>query len=513
MAQQANRAKSSFLANMSHELRTPMNAIIGYSEMLQEDMVETGQQDFIPDLEKITAAGKHLLALINDILDLSKIEAGRMDLFLERFDVRTMLDEVISTVSPLIEKNGNTLEMKVPDDLGIIRADITKVRQVLFNLLSNAAKFTENGTIVLAGGRLQENNNRWIELTVKDEGIGIEADKIGSLFEEFTQADDSTTRNYGGTVLGLTITRRFCRMMGGDIKVESTPGSGSIFTVHLPAEVNALQAARMAGAAVSAVESAPAGGEADLSTGKQAVLVIDDDEVTCEMLRRIFEKEGYAVTVALQAEEGLRLAREIKPDAITLDVMMPGMDGWTLLRNLKQDPEVMHIPVIMPSMVDDKGMGYALGAAEYLTKPVDRARLSAVMRKYMQLEAAGPVVVVDDNNEDRLMLCRLLVKEGFTVAEAGNGKQALEAAGQQLPSMVILDLMMPEMNGFEFLEEFRKNDAWRDIPVIVLTAMDLDEHELAQLHVHVENVLGKADISTEMILEYASRAIKGQALT
>lgn len=510
MAEQANRAKSAFLANMSHELRTPMNAIIGYGEMLQEEAVETGQEDFIPDLEKITAAGKHLLALINDILDLSKIEAGRMDLFLERFDVRTMLDEVVSTVSPLIKKNSNSLDVDAPDDLGVVRADVTKTRQVLFNLLSNAAKFTKNGRIILAASRVSEGNNSWIEFSIKDEGIGIEADKISKLFEEFTQADDSTTRNYGGTGLGLAITRRFCRMMGGDITVESTPGSGSVFTVRLPTEVNALEAARASdgSAAVAAETPVPDSRETELSRDGHSVLVIDDDAVTCDMLRRIFEKEGYTVTVALQAEEGLRLAREIKPDAITLDVMMPGMDGWTLLRNLKQDPEVRHIPVIMLSMVDDKGTGYSLGAAEYLTKPVDRAHLTQVLQKYMQHESTGPVLVVDDNAEDRLMLCRLLVKEGFAVNEAGNGKEALESATQQLPAVVILDLMMPEMDGFEFLEVFRKNGAWQEVPVIVLTAMDLDEHELAELNVYVENVLRKADISTDSILEYARKAIR-----
>ena len=508
MAEQANRAKSAFLANMSHELRTPMNAIIGYSEMLHEDATEAGQDVIIQDLEKITAAGKHLLALINDILDLSKIEAGRMDLYLERFDISTMLDEVVSTVAPLLEKNSNTLEMDVPDDLGNMRADLTKVRQVLFNLVSNAAKFTKNGTITLAVRKVQENNNNRVELVVKDEGIGIEADKIGSLFEDFTQADESTTRNYGGTGLGLAITRRFCQMMGGDITVESTPGTGSVFTVRLPAEVNALEAARASGTEIASVE-APARDscEHDLSAEKHGVLVIDDDAVTRDMLRRIFEKEGYTVTTAAQAEEGLRLAHEIKPDVITLDVMMPGMDGWTLLRNIKQDPGVMHIPVIMLSMVDDKGMGFSLGAAEYLTKPVDRARLVQVLKKYMPREAAGPVLVVDDNADDRQMLCRLLVKEGLTVNEAGNGKEALESVAQHLPLFVILDLMMPEMDGFEFLEVFRRNAAWQDVPVIVLTALDLDEQQLAELNVYVEKVLRKADITTSQILDITRKAL------
>jgi len=390
MAEQANRAKSAFLANMSHELRTPMNAIIGYSEMLQEDAADAGQEAIIQDLQKITAAGRHLLALINDILDLSKIEAGRMDLFLERFDIRTMLDEVVSTVAPLLEKNSNTLAMDVPDNPGSMRADLTKVRQVLFNLLSNAAKFTENGAITFAVRKLRLDNKNWVEMAVKDEGIGIAADKIGSLFEDFTQVDESTTRHYGGTGLGLAITRRFCQMMGGNITVASAPGDGSVFTVRLPAEVNALEAARASGAeAEVAAGTVRDSREHRLSVEKHGVLVVDDDAVSRDMLQRIFEKEGYTVTTATQAEEGLRLAREIKPDVITLDVMMPGMDGWTMLRNLKQDSEVMHIPVIMLSKVDDKGEAVLLGAAEYLTKPVDRARLVHALRKYMPHEAAS----------------------------------------------------------------------------------------------------------------------------
>jgi signal transduction histidine kinase len=233
---------------MSHELRTPMKAIIGYSEMLQEEAEDSGQQDFIPDLKKINAAGKHLLSLINDILDLSKIEAGRMDLYLERFDLSAMLADVVSTVSPLIEKNANALEVDLADDLGNMRADLTKLRQALFNLLSNAAKFTRNGMITLIARREPEPGGDWIVLSVKDTGIGVAADKINMLFEEFTQADDSTTRNYGGTGLGLAITRRFCQMMGGDITAASHPGEGSTFAIRLPAEVNALQAARAAAA-------------------------------------------------------------------------------------------------------------------------------------------------------------------------------------------------------------------------------------------------------------------------
>ena len=508
MAEQANRAKSAFLANMSHELRTPMNAIIGYSEMLQEDAVETGQQAFVPDLEKINAAGKHLLSLINDILDLSKIEAGRMDLYLERFDLSATLADIVSTVTPLMEKNTNTLELDVMEDLGTMRADLTKLRQALFNLLSNAAKFTNNGVISLIARRERKTGGDWIVLSVKDSGIGIAADQISRLFEDFTQADDSTTRNYGGTGLGLSITRRFCQMMGGDITAESHPGEGSTFTISLPAEVNALEVARTASKQRpeqgSAEETAAAG---KASPDTQTILVIDDDESTCDMLRRTLEKAGYAVVIATSAEAGLQQARACKPDAITLDVMMPGMDGWSLLSKLKADPELMHIPVIMLTMIDDKGMGYSLGAAEYLTKPVDRSRLLPLLEKYTHHENTGTVLVVDDNPEDRSLLCRMLEGEGWTVVEAENGKDALDVMTRALPAVIMLDLMMPVMNGFEFLHTIRKREAWQRVPVVVLTAMELDERELADLNMHAETVIKKAETSPESILEHIRHAI------
>ncbi|MCG6899300.1 MAG: response regulator [Gammaproteobacteria bacterium] len=507
MAEQANRAKSAFLANMSHELRTPMNAIIGYSEMLQEEAADSGQQEFIPDLEKINAAGKHLLSLINDILDLSKIEAGRMDLYLERFDLKAMLTDVISTVSPLIEKNRNTLEVDFADDLGTMRADLTKLRQALFNLLSNAAKFTSDGTVSLLVRRNSESGDDWITVTVRDTGIGIAPDKINHLFQEFTQADDSTTRNYGGTGLGLAITRRFCQMMGGNIWAESQPGQGSTFTIRLPAEVNALEVARAATKeSTQSTDATPL--TVKVSPDAQTILVIDDDESTCDMLRRTLEKAGYAVVVATSAETGLRQAHASRPDAITLDVMMPGMDGWSLLSTLKADPELMHIPVIMLTMIDDKGMGYSLGAAEYLTKPVDRSRLLPLLEKYTHHESADQVLLVDDNPEDRAMLCRMLESEGWAVTAAENGKMAIEAVTQAPPSVIMLDLMMPVMDGFEFLHKLRTVEAWQQIPVVVLTAKELDERELAELTLHAESVIRKAEMTPESILEHIRRAIE-----
>ena len=388
-AEAANRAKSTFLANMSHELRTPLNAIIGYSEMLHEDAEDLGQEEFIPDLEKINSAGKHLLGLINEVLDLSKIEAGKMDLYLETFEVANMVDDTTAVVQPLVAKNNNELKVTCPDSVGTMRADLTKVRQAVFNLLSNASKFTEDGTISLDVSRASENGEDRITLAVSDTGIGMTDEQINKLFEEFSQADASTTRNYGGTGLGLALSRRLCRMMGGDITVESEAGVGSTFTIQLPAEVRDPSKSLL---------KVPEDGESTLeeADGASTVLVIDDDATVRDLLERFLGREGFRVVSADGGEEGLRLARELRPDAITLDAMMPGMDGWSVLSALKADPEVSDIPVIMLTLVDDKNLGYALGAADYLTKPVDRQRLVSVLEKYRTDDSPSDILVVDD---------------------------------------------------------------------------------------------------------------------
>ncbi len=378
-AEAASRAKSTFLANMSHELRTPMNAVIGYSELLAEELADAGLEEHLADLGKITAAGKHLLSLINDILDLSKIEAGRMDLFLERVEVRPMLEEVLSTAEPLVAKQGNTLARDFADELGTVRADQTKLRQVLLNLLSNAAKFTHEGRITLAARRERAGDDERLVLAVTDSGIGIAADKLEKVFAEFSQADDSTTRNYGGTGLGLTISRRFCRMMGGDLTVESTPGRGSTFTVRVPVRVDPLEAARRGASEGQAVTVTA---RASRSPDVRPVLVIDDDAAARDLLRRALEAQGWAVVTADSGEAGLRLARELRPLVITLDVMLPGLDGWSVLQALKADAALQGIPVIIVSIVEEKGRAFELGAAECLTKPIDRALLQRVLERY-----------------------------------------------------------------------------------------------------------------------------------
>jgi len=481
--EEADRHKSEFLANMSHELRTPLNAIIGYSEMLQEDASDLGAEQFTDDLKKINAAGKHLLELINAVLDLSKIEAGKMDLYLETFEVATLVHDIVAVIQPLAAKNANRLEVHGAASVGPMHADLTKVRQALFNLLSNACKFTEQGAITLDVARELQDGADWLVFRVSDTGIGMTPEQLARLFEAFTQADAATTRKYGGTGLGLALSRRLCRMMGGDVVAASEPGRGSTFTIRLPAIVR--DAAEEASAEAAATPAAPAERAA---SGVGTVLVIDDEAAVRDLMQRFLGREGFRVVTAASGEEGLRRARELKPEAITLDVMMPGMDGWAVLSALKSDPAVADIPVVMLTIVDDKNLGYALGAADYLTKPIDRDRLTAVLGKYRRDQ---PVLVVDDDPEVRGLLRRMLEPAGFAVVEADNGRAALERLREVKPTVILLDLMMPEMDGFAFVSEFRRHEAWRAIPIVVITAKDLTREDRERLNGYVQKILMK----------------------
>jgi GAF domain-containing protein/CheY-like chemotaxis protein len=480
----ANRHKSEFLANMSHELRTPLNAIIGYSEMLEEDAADLDGGRLVPDLEKINAAGKHLLELINAVLDLSKIEAGKMELYLEDFDVPRLVQDIAAVIKPLAEKNGNRLEATCAADAGIMHADITKVRQSLFNLLSNACKFTQQGTVSLEVAREPSENGDWLRFEVRDTGIGMTPEQMGRLFQEFGQADASVARRYGGTGLGLALSRRLARMMGGDIGVESLVGRGSAFTLRLPAETPE--------APPKPPALAPSGtGEAG------TVLVIDDEADVRDIVQRFLAREGFRVVTAASAEEGLARAREVQPDAITLDVLMPGMDGWAALSALKSSAETADIPVVMLTIVDDRNLGYALGAADYLSKPIDRERLAAVLAHYRR---DLPVLVVDDDADFRQLLRRALERDGFGVIEAENGRVALLRAREAPPGLVLLDLLMPEMDGFEFVLEFRRHAEWRQIPVVIITARDLSAEDHQRLNGQVERVLQKGGRSRDALL-------------
>jgi signal transduction histidine kinase/CheY-like chemotaxis protein len=494
-AELANTAKSTYLANMSHELRTPMNAIIGYSEMLLEDAEDEGNEEVASDIKKILGAGKHLLALINDVLDIAKIEAGKMDVYVEDFEIGAMIDDVVATTETLVKKNGNQMRVEVDPSLGQMRADVTKVRQALFNLLSNAAKFTHSGEIGLVVQRETVDEAEWVRMDVSDNGVGIPTEKLDHVFEEFSQADVSTSRDYGGTGLGLPISRRFCRLMGGDITVQSSSGEGSTFTIRLPVRVMS-DASPPSSADVDAatVESSTKPGE--VST----VLVIDDDPNALDLLGRTLQSAGARVVTASDGLEALRLAKALHPAAITLDVLMPEMDGWEVLRELKLDPETRGIPVIMVTMTDDREKGYALGATEFLTKPIDRARLGQLLECYAPAGAERRALVVDDQPENRDMLRRALEKEGWQVDDAENGRVALNRLADARPSLILLDLMMPVMDGFEFVMEVRKAEAWRAIPIVVVTAKDLTVEDRKRLSGNVVGLIEKGGMDRESLL-------------
>lgn len=510
-AEEANRAKSTFLANMSHELRTPLNAIIGYSEMLSEEAEESGPEDFIPDLKKIRAAGEHLLSLINDVLDISKIEAGRMELYLETFRIDALIENVLHTITPLIEKKHNHLVIEMDDTIGNMRADLTKVRQSIFNLLSNANKFTDQGTITLRVMRVPpsadtpsmptSNGDRgdWVVFRVSDTGIGMNEEQLGRIFEAFTQADVSTTRKYGGTGLGLAITKKFCDMMGGDIVVESTVGQGTTFTIYLPCKVCESKDTDQRTDTPDTPTTQPVLHQM-LEPEQPTVLVIDDDPHVRELMQRFLTKEGFQVVTAGDGMTALHVAKEILPDVITLDVMMPGMDGWMVLSSLKATPVLADIPVIMITMLSDKNMGYALGVSDYMVKPVERERLIALLNKYSYYQDTGRVLVVEDDADIRLMVVRMLQKQGWTVDEAEHGREALDVLKQQQPDLILLDLMMPEMDGFTFINEVRLVPAWQHIPVIVVTAMELTPEDRQRLNGQVARILQKGASNSDELL-------------
>jgi PAS domain S-box-containing protein len=487
-AEAANLAKSQFLANMSHELRTPLNAIIGYSEMLQEEAEDQGNGEMLPDLKKIQQAGKHLLSLINDVLDLSKIEAGKMELHLEPFDIRNLLNDVRTTVEPMVERNGNRLAIVVPDDLGSMRSDPVKVRQVLLNLLSNAAKFTDHGTVTLAAEHKDLDGDDVVVFSVSDTGVGMTPEQIERIFEAFAQADATVSRKYGGTGLGLTITRRFCQMLGGDVKVQSEPGKGSTFTAWMRTQADRPVTSDMR---APPTRSLAADKARTVDSSLPTVLAIDDDPSALDLISRNLGKEGIRVVTALGGEQGLRLARELHPLAITLDLLMTGMDGWTVLSRLKSEPALAEIPVVILSILDAQQKAFSMGASEFVAKPVDRARLSAVLAKYRDRDGRRSVLVVDDDPAVRALVRTMLARDGWEVAEAENGRIALERVAAQVPAVVLLDLVMPEMDGFEVVEALRGAEAWRDIPVVVLTAKDVTQADRDRLQGSVARIVLK----------------------
>jgi signal transduction histidine kinase/DNA-binding response OmpR family regulator/HAMP domain-containing protein len=502
LSEVANRTKSQFLANMSHELRTPLNAIIGYSEILREDATDSGQEELVPDLRKIEGAGRHLLGLINDILDLSKVEAGKMDVFIEDIDVSSLLDEVKSIITPLVAKNDNKLEFRLADQIGSIRSDRTKVKQCLLNVLSNASKFTQAGKLTVEVERL-EPDRPMIQIKISDTGIGMSEEQLGRLFQAFSQADASTTKKFGGTGLGLAITRHFCRLLGGDITVASQVGVGSTFTITLPDQ--AAEPDKSMTPVEDDLES-PRTNPVDAAFPVVTVLVVDDDPAARDLLTTNLGREGYHTVQARGGDEALELARKLHPDAITLDVLMPKKDGWAVLGALKADSELCDIPVIMVTVAPDRGIGLSLGAAEVMTKPVDRGELTSLLRQLLSRD--GPILVVEDDPATRETVRHTVEKLGLAVAEATNGRLALAwLAENPSPALILLDLMMPEMDGFEFLDTFYSRADWRHVPVVVITAKQLTEAERALLSGRTRIVIRKGASIDRDIAEAIRKAV------
>ena len=478
LAESANLAKSQFLANMSHELRTPLSAVIGYSELLEEELEGSDERGLLKDIRKIQSNARHLLSLINNVLDLSKIEAERMTMYAETFDVETLVHEVADTLQGLVEQKGNTLTVEAGPELGLMDTDLVKVRQCLFNLVSNASKFTENGTIML---RVSSAGDE-ILFRVEDNGIGMTPEQTTHLFERFRQGDDSTTRRFGGTGLGLAITRGFCKLLGGDVEVASTFGQGSTFLMRIPRKLPGQP---------EPMELSPQPAE-----GKQVVLVIDDDPAQRELLTRFLEREGFAVRLAADGRTGIELARAIRPRAILLDVLMPQMDGWAVLSAIKADPEIEHTPVVMVTFVNEPGLSDYLGATDTVLKPVEWNRLKNVMERFR--DKPGDILVVDDERDNRHLLRTILEADGWIVSEAENGREALDIVLHAPPKVVLLDLTMPVMDGFTFMDQLRSRPGCADIPVVVYTARLMSAEEEERL-AGAARVLRKGEIDLRQL--------------
>ena len=481
-AGEANLAKSKFLANMSHELRTPLNAIIGYSELLAEEAEDEGLGEMLEDLKKINDSGKHLLGLINDILDLSKIEAGKLELFLSEFEVESVLKVLKSVGEPLAAKNNNSLLIDAPANIGVMNSDETRLRQCLLNLMSNACKFSENGTVSLRIQEFAVDGIEWLSFEVSDTGIGMSSEQLDTIFAEFTQAESDTTARFGGTGLGLSITKQLIEMMQGSISVESEVGRGSTFCIRAPRRISGTSS-------VISFGDLPAEDTGALwindAPGRQRILVIDDDPNIHELVRRNFGSD-FAMMFARDGEQGIETLRAQKPDIVLLDILMPGRDGWSVLTEIKNDADLCDLPVIVISMLEEDQKAQNLGASAHMTKPIERHLLLSQIKDLLGKNTSGmSALIIDDDFEARDLLTRLLNSNGFTTVTAKNGKEGLEQLHDGL-DLIILDLSMPVMDGFEFLTHFNSMAMENAPKVIIFSGLELDDTLRATLEsVHV----------------------------
>jgi signal transduction histidine kinase/DNA-binding response OmpR family regulator len=500
-AEQATVAKDFFLASVSHELRTPLNHVLGFAQLLEMTDLSEAQQR---DLNKIRRSAANLLALVDDLLDYQKIIQGVLTLEPTTIDLFGWLEEIAESMRPKIGEKGNILEFDCPADVGTLDADEKRVRQAITNLLSNAGKFTQKGVVTLTARRESEESREWMKIDVHDTGRGMNMEQQAQLFKPFTKLL-SRSENPEGTGLGLTLSQRLCRLMGGDLVLSrSALGEGSTFTIRLPAKTAAAEAT----VTPTSIRIVPQKRAPAPAARTMSVLVIDDDPDVRELMRRHLEEHNFTVHLASSGGEGLEMVKRVQPDAITLDVLMPGIDGWGTLAALQADAETAHIPVIVITMLDDRARGFALGAWEILTKPVNWSGLIDILR---HLEPnTGPVLVVDDDPAFREMAERTLSHHGWEVCGAEDGRAALTAAARRRPVLVLLDLLMPGMDGFEFLQAFRKEAIWRDVPVVVLTAKDLTEEEHRRLDGSVLKVLYKGMSTKDELMTEIERLLRNR---
>ena len=486
-ARDANAEKTRFFANMSHELRTPLNAILGYGEMLAEDCEDLGYDDLLPDLKKITSAGSHLLSLINNILDISKIEAGRMELYLTSFEIEGMVDTIKDVTGPLAATNDNGFKVNLEDALGSMTQDETKIRQCLTNFLSNGFKFTSNGTVTLDVDTFFEEDVEMIRFSVSDTGEGMSEEGLSKVFREYEQAERSTSAKHGGTGLGLPITKKLAEMMGGDVIVTSELGVGSVFTLYVPRECP------------QDYDELEQGNTIDKLTEEEKIVVLIDDDVAMhDLIRRTLSKIGLKLVGAVDSEKGMQIVREMKPKLLLLDVLMPGRDGWSILKECKSDPELKDMPVVMVSQLSQDVLSQSLGADDYLTKPINRDLfLETVSKHISSTDHDGTVLIIDDDADVRDLLSRMLGDAGFKFDTAKDGKEGLEKLNKN-PNLIVLDLEMPRMDGFEFLENYMKefNETER-APVLVYSGKDLTEVQREMLEKNVAGMVKKDEVSMD----------------
>ena len=520
-AETAARAKSEFLANMSHEIRTPLNAILGYGEILQFEARKFDRPDFIEDLKAIEFAGRHLLSLINEILELSKIQAGKMEIHPESFGLSQVIDEVISTIKPLAHKKKNKLELIKQGLPDLMNSDSSRVRQILLNLLGNSCKFTDEGEIDLTVTGKMVDGVKWVYFTVSDTGIGIDPEKISALFEEFAQADSSTTRKHGGTGLGLTISKRLSQLLGGDIQATSELGKGASFTVSLPENFSQIKSfegealsdwSEWAGRFLDEKPKLASSNDPDSTLNSDFqmdhVLVINEDEVVSNLIKRFLEKERCRVEIARDVEQGMRLAEHVRPLLVILDVMAHGVNEWEMVTRMRNHATLENIPVII--LTDDETRPELEGVAEILLKPLDWDRFVNVFKKYWTKSSDFSVMVIEDDAISRDALSRILNKGGWKVIEAIDGPSAFELLNNNdLPDMILLDLVLPDMSGFEFIVRLRQNMDWKEIPIIVNSAKELTLEEKSRLQGEVKKVLKKGDATCGELL-HELHAVAGQ---